>query len=143
MSKSLLVKEFREFQSEEKIPAKAQSMQTPEKLDDLQRSFYEFITERAPKACFFISSFLVPFIWVSHVNESFISEGGKARAHLILYLGVSKIFCCKCVTKELDTKSPVAELAFFVLPLQALLADFYGLGHWPSGYFLAVTVLSC
>lgn len=39
---------------------------------------------------------------------------------MILYLGVSKISCCKCVLKELDTNSPVAELAFLVLLLQAL-----------------------
>lgn len=47
-------------------------------------------------------------------------SGGEARARPILYSGVSKIFWCKRVLKELDTNSPVAELAFRVLPLQAL-----------------------
>lgn len=55
------------------------------------------------------------------MNPLFLSDG-EARTYLILYLGVPEIFCCKCVIKELDTKSPVAELAFLVLPLQAF--------HW-------------
>lgn len=53
------------------------------------------------------------------MNPSLLRDG-EARANLILYLGVPKIFRCQRVSKEWGTGSPVAELAWLILPLQAL-----------------------
>lgn len=43
------------------------------------------------------------------MNPSLLSDG-EARAYLI-YSGVPKVFCSKCVTKGRGTESPVAGLA--------------------------------
>ena len=79
------------------------------------------------------------------MNPSLLSDG-EARAYLIFYSGVPKVFCSKCVTKGCGTESPVAELAWLVLPseLSVSLSVIWLL--WPGalafGYFLAVRVLS-